>query len=280
MSNYSSFCCIFTALFQVLIKDKFLTTNSIKLAAANRIQELIKTFSEKRWISRDDLLHFYHSFEPDLKTSTFNWRIYSLKEQNVLETVGKGLYSLALKPIFQHGLEPRLKEISNKISKQYPIAKFCVWSTQWLTDLMIHQPGKFLLLVEPEPDAGESVFYFLRDNNYSNVYFHNDISHLDKYIYNNADTVIVKPLLTKAPLEKQKKYLIPSLEKILVDLYCDKAVFASCQGSELIHIFNNAYKKYRLNISRLSGYARRRGREAELKNFILKNTDLKELIQE
>jgi hypothetical protein len=244
------------------------------------IEKLKQRFTEQSYITREQLFDFYRSFEPDLKEATFGWRIYALKEKNLLKPVRQGVYTLLVKPQFHPSLEPRLKELANKINKQFPAARYCVWNTRWLNEWMIHQPGRFLLLLEIETTATESAFYFLKDESFKNVFLNPGDNLLERYIYEETETIIVKTLVTKAPIKKEKKISIPILEKILVDLFVDKKLFAPFQGNELVHIYNNAYKLYALNITKLLAYAKRRTREQELLDFITKNTNLTELLNE
>ena len=244
------------------------------------IEQLKQRFNQQPHITREELLSFYRSFEPDLKEATFGWRIYALKEKNLLKPVRKGVYTLLVKSQFHPSEDPKLKDLANKVSKQFPAARYCVWSTRWLNEWMIHQPGKFLLLVEIEASATESAFYFLKDSNYKNVFLNPDDNLLERYIYEQAETIIVKTLVSKSPVKKEQKIIIPSAEKILVDLFVDRKIFSPFQGSELVHIFNNVYKQYALNITKLLAYSKRRTKEQELLDFITKNTNLKELLSE
>ncbi len=241
------------------------------------IIQLQQQFAHHPHMTREELLGFYRSFEPDLKDSTFAWRIHSLKEKNLIKPIRKGVYTLSPKPQFHPQVEPKLRAIAIKLTKQFPTARFCVWSTKWLNDWMIHQPGRFLLLVEADAVATESVFYFLKDEHYKNVFLNPDETLLERYIYEETESIIVKPLVTKAPLEKEKQIVTPSLEKILVDLFIDQKLFSPFQGSELVHIYNTLYSKYTLNITRMTAYAKRRTKEEELLDFMTKNTHFAEL---
>ena len=87
-----------------------------------------------------------------------------------------------------------------------------------------------------------------------------------------SSDLIVKPLITKAPLEKGEKIATPSLEKILVDIFVDRKLFSVFQGSELVQIFNTLDSMYALNITRMTAYAKRRGKMQELIDFMTKNT--------
>lgn len=241
-------------------------------------EQLKQRFAGQPSITREELFDFYRSYEPNLKDATFGWRIYTLKEKNLLKPVKRGVYTLSGKPQFHPVLEPRIKELGAKISKQFPAAKNCVWSTKWFNEWTIHQPGRFLILAEAEISATKSVFYFLKDSNYKNVFLNPDESLLERYIYEQTETIVVKTLVSKAPLKKERNISIPSAEKILVDLFVDKKLFAPFQGSELVNIFNHVYKENALNITKLLAYAKRRTKEQQLLDFITKNTKLNELI--
>ncbi|HTN38289.1 MAG TPA: DUF6577 family protein, partial [Arachidicoccus sp.] len=151
-------------------------------------------------------------------------------------------------------------------------------STRWLNEWTIHQSGRFLTVVEVEASATESVFYFLKDANYKNVFLNPTEDIIEKYIYEHEETIIVKTLVTKAPIQQKKHLSVPTLEKILVDLFIDKKLYVPFQGGELINIFNTVYINYGINITKMLRYAKRRGKGEAMIEFITKNTLLKELV--
>jgi hypothetical protein len=65
-----------------------------------------------------------------------------------------------------------------------------------------------------------------------------------------------------------KKSHTPGIEKILVDLYCDKELFYSYQDDELSNIWTNIFKKYMVNKSTLFSYSRRRGKQKDIEEFM------------
>ena len=60
----------------------------------------------------------------------------------------------------------------------------------------------------------------------------------------------------------------------MVDLYCDKKLFAAFQGSELVHILNNAYNRYSIDFTKLYNYSKRRRKETEIMEFFSDKTDI------
>ena len=55
---------------------------------------LIEEFKGRESFTRDDLFDFYRQYEPDLKEGTFGWRIYELKDKNIIRSLKRGLYFL------------------------------------------------------------------------------------------------------------------------------------------------------------------------------------------
>lgn len=132
---------------------------------------------------------------------------------------------------------------------------------------MIHQPGRFYLLVEVNREATQSVFYFLRERKYS-VFIEPSEDIIEKYLSDERETVIVQSLVSEAPLQTINGISSPTIEKILVDIFCDDVIFAAQQGSEMRTIFQEAIKKYSINESRLLRYAdRRRKKESFFEYF-------------
>lgn len=87
--------------------------------------------------------------------------------------------------------------------------------------------------------------------------------------------MVLKSLSTRAPLQKitdkKLKITVPHLEKILIDLFCDSKTFYFYGGKELENIYANALDLYTIDFSRLLNYAKRRGKESEIRDFIENN---------
>jgi len=131
---------------------------------------------------------------------------------------------------------------------------------------MVHQPGRFHILVEVEKDAVESVFYFLKESKYL-VFIEPNSDILDKYLPDKNESLIIKSLVTEAPLQKIEGVNTVSLEKMLVDVFCDDVIFAAQQGSEMRNIFHEAKRKYVINENRLFRYANRRNKKDNFKKY-------------
>ena len=242
------------------------------------IEQLKQAFTGKESFSRNALYNFYLQFEPDLKETTFRWRIHDLKEKNLIRPISRNEFSFTQKPFFKPQLEEGERKSFTLIEKGFKSLKQAVWSTRIISEFMLHQPSRFFTLLEVEKDAIESVFYFLKDNNIKNVFLQPEGKEIERYISELNNAVVLQSLISKAPLQKVEKVSTVTLEKLLVDLFCDKKLFIAYQGSELVYIFNSAYQRYSIDFTKLLSYAQRRNKEADLIDFLSNKTDIPKTI--
>jgi hypothetical protein len=226
-------------------------------------------FNERQIIKSIEIVEFYRKNEPEIKSATLNWRIYSLVNSGLLQRIGRGLFAFGPGKIFIPEVSSKIKAINKKLKAKYSLLKICIWNTSVINEFMLHQPAKFFILVEVEEDAKEGVFYFLKENKFQ-AFLDPTIDIINRYALDNSDTVIVKSLTSEAPCQVVHEIVTITLEKLLVDVFCDDKIFAAQQGSELHYIFNTAFNKYTLNESRMLRYANRRRKKDSLNSFLNK----------
>jgi len=241
-------------------------------------EKLKQTFTGRESLSRQELFDFFLQFEPDLKESTFRWRIYNLKDKNIISPISRQRFTLAHKPIFEPLIGEHERKISTLIRKRFKELKFAVWSTRIVSEFMLHQPARFIIIVEVEKVAIEPVFYYLKDSNIKDVFLDPEEKEIDRYISGLENAVVVLPLVSKAPIQGIKSTATITIEKLLVDLFSDKQLFSAYQGGELAHIYDNAYRRYTINFTKLFSYATRRRKAQDVKNFLIQKTEIPQAI--
>ncbi|MBN2764417.1 MAG: hypothetical protein JXR41_15090 [Bacteroidales bacterium] len=233
---------------------------------------LIEEFKNKESFTREELFQFYRYFEPELKEGTFGWRIYDLKNRNIIKPIKRGVYVISCKPKYKPDISPNLLKIAIQLTEKFDEIKLCMWETVWLNEFVQHQTSKSILFIEVEKGFEESLFYAMKDNLHKEVFVNPDERAIDLYIAESNQPVIIKKLLTRAPLMKRTeskiRFFTPMLEKMLVDLFAEERLFYYLQGGELIHIYENALSKYTINFTRLFSYAKRREREHDIRLFL------------
>ncbi len=232
----------------------------------NTIRDKVQSyFKGQRTISKNRLVECILIDFPELKESSINVYLSRLKKEGLLKNPARGVYALKGKEMFYPVVDVKLKRLFNKIKKDYPFIEFCIWNTKWLNDFMRHQPFKFYTVLELEKDVTESVFYSLKEQG-KQVFLDPDAETFELYIHNSDDVIILKHLISEAPLQEFENVVIPSLEKLLVDMIIDTKVYAAQQG-ELDFIYTSAFEKFEVNKGKMKRYAYRRNRENEIENL-------------
>lgn len=132
---------------------------------------------------------------------------------------------------------------------------------------MLHQPGKFYTLIEVPKENIQPVFYFLSERK-KNVFLDPDVETLDLYTTQHRSSIIIKPLVTEAPIQNIQNINTTSLEKMLVDLFVDTELFSALQGTERSIIFKTAFERYTINFDKMLRYADRRRKKETFKNYL------------
>lgn len=243
----------------------------------NYINKLQDRFRDRESFSSNELLTFFKEWEPDLKETTFRWRIHELKQRSVLQSVRRGVFTLKTRPFFNLSPSDIGIKACKRILKLYPDLRICIWNTEHLSELMLHQPARSWDVLEVEGDAFDLVWNSALSNN---IGLPINAHHFGSFEYANANNTthkyFIKKLLTRAPVQsvEGEKYVHPTLEKVLVDIFCEPDFFFTFAGSEFSVMLNNAYHRFAVDFAKLLQYADRRNKAKDLKDLILTTTDI------
>lgn len=229
-------------------------------------QHIGRYLQGNRRLSKQNLIGRIKKDFPYWSDNTINMYLSKLKKEGVINTPSRGIYELDRSPLFQPKISNNLKKIYNKVKQEFPYITFCVWESIWLNDLMRHQLFKHYLIVEVEKDASESVFNFLSKTS-KNVFLNPDMKIFDLYIHGLDEAIIVKKIVSEAPLMEIQDVVVPTLEKLLVDMLIDINLFSAQQG-ETEFIMKSAMDRFTINELKMRRYALRRNREIEMENLI------------
>lgn len=224
-------------------------------------------FSDTDVFKTKDITAFFRSYDPELKKSTINWRVHHLVQEGVLERIGRGTFKLGHKKPFEPSIGKQQRSIAELIQSQFPYADYCVWNTSVINQFMVHQPMRFVDMVEVDKEAASNVFNVLKEEGYS-VFLKPGEEIMNNYLRDTSHPVIVKPLITEAPTQEIDYIPTITLEKLLVDLFADTVIFNAYQGKELSTIYRETFNAYTVNVKRLLRYADRRKQRLKLTDFL------------
>ena len=191
--------------------------------------------------------------------SSIKSTITRLVNSERLARVKRGVYSFipAMKNSFEIVIGEKEKQLNELLKEKFPFATFCIYNGGTLAPLQHHLSYNNATYIETERTVMESAFEYLRDNGYE-VYLNPKSDMMSTYINLKSAPIIIKPLKTEAPTTEQDGVVVPTLEKILVDIRKD-ADFSYLQGAESDNMLSNAESLYMINYSRMYRYGRRRG---------------------
>lgn len=179
------------------------------------------------------------------------------------------MYQFGEEKKFKPYLNDAHKKLFKDVDEKFPYAEKCIWSTSILNEFMIHQPVHFMTVIEIDREAQQNAFYFLRDRG-SEVFLEMDADLIGRYSSTDKETVLVKALITEAPTQTVDEVHTVTLEKVLVDVFCDRNLFSAFQGGERSTIFEEAFAKYTINQNKLLRYAGRRGKREDVSEYLEK----------
>jgi hypothetical protein len=216
-----------------------------------------------------DILIFYREGEPAIPSSTVNWRVYTLVNKGILLRVGKGKFRFGKGSLYIPEVDNRIIRISKLIKEKFPFIKYCIWLSSSIIEFGHHIPRTNIILVDTERDSMESLFYTLKDE-FKTVFHKPGKDLCDNFINDLQKPIILRPLVSEAPLQFIKNTPTITLEKLLVDALVDEE-FEFLKGNEINHVYKNAIARYSVNISKLIRYADRKRKKPEILRILRTN---------
>jgi len=224
----------------------------------NISNEIIKFATNKQSFSRKELFENFCN----LPEKSLSQQLYRLLKTNRLERIKQGFYRL---PISLFAVSDEIKQLNEILKQQFPFADFCFWSSDVLMPFMHHIPNLNFIYVDVENDVAESVFNFLKSNQTKSIFFRPNKEEFYRYI-TGKEAIIIRGLISESPLQTIENVLVPTLEKVLVDIAGDME-FDFLQGAEITYFYRNVLERHEINKRKLLRYASRRGRREEVEQL-------------
>ncbi|MEM0991398.1 MAG: DUF6577 family protein [Bacteroidota bacterium] len=224
-------------------------------------------FKDHNFFTNKEIYNFYAEKEKEISKSTVNWRIYQLVQSGKISRIGRGRFIVGAPKTFKPLPKRKELKISKELKQGFPFLDYCIWNSNIIQELSIHQAQNHFIIVETDRDSLEAVFQHLKAN-HKHVYLKPTKDAVENYLLDIANPIIIQNLVSEAPTQLIKDLPSTSIEKLLVDLVSYKALFYFYQGYELINIFQRALEKYTVNRSTLFRYASRRKKKAKIQEIL------------
>lgn len=223
--------------------------------------------------SRNELLMEMMKCGAIVSIASLNAGIDKMLQRGDIARVGRNAYYVPPHYMrrYEYDYSKQARSVVQRIEERYPYLDFVVFELIQLNEFVNHQLAHNTIFVYAEPFATEFVFDMLWDCYDGMVLLKPSRKEYDRYW--DEDAVVVKKLVSEAPLARRAKWK-SRLEKILVDLFADKLLRDLLSPAELSRVYQDSFHKYIIDESSLFRYAKRRSKAKRIRRFIHEETDI------
>lgn len=221
------------------------------------ITDYINQFAEENSaFSRSDILSAAKL--KGISAHSLDCALSRMVQSHRLKRDEKGIYSPAEESAFPIVLTDMETRIAAWMNEQFPRMTYSLYNGQTFAPLQHHLSYNTITYVEVDKWNTQTVFDRMRDAGFGvPVYLCPDSDFIYNYVNFGQSGIIVKKLITEAPLQKRGVLKVPTLEKLLIDIRVD-ADLSYLSGFEAARMLENARSLYSIKESRLRRYAKRR----------------------
>jgi len=218
---------------------------------------------------RKDFVSWLESSYPSGSVRSMDTELRQMVAAGILERIGYGQFRLCpdVKPPYIPAVSPEMKTLFSGIQERYPYAEFCIWQARSISSFMQHVPSIDVLILETDRSAAEAVYEDVREMAGDRTVLLRPTEKEYRLYASGTPSLLVKDLISEAPVIRVGGVTTASLEKILVDITIAPE-FEFARGSELYTIYENADQLYRIDKKTMLRYATRRGKKDEIEKLI------------
>lgn len=218
--------------------------------------------------SHQELIKLLKNNYPQMRDSSYHWAVCGMLKSGSLTKIARNVYVVQnerKKPVYRPAYSDLAAKLISQVSDKYPSVHFTVFETALMNDFLNHLVAQNTVYIQMEKDVSIFVFRFLQELGYDHLLY--KLNKDDYALYWKKDCIVVTDLISEAPLSASAPHEI-CLEKMLVDMYCDKLISSAYSKSEYPEALKQAMETYHIEPEKMMRYARRRGREDEMKKIL------------
>ena len=231
---------------------------------------LKEKLKKKKQFTTKQLLLLLAEYYPDLKLNTYAWKINQLKNEGLIQQIGRGLYAFDKKPDYEPIISKSTKELYTRVKHFIPCQPFVMYDSHTFLSLIDADMKNNLIFFMVNRHKLDLFFYDIRSVK-DKVFMNPCREVYEKHIYPSKEAVILLPLLSDTPLHKFNGYYTLALEAILVNVFIHANTGILINKKNLKMLYHKAFNNYNINIKKLLRYAARRERRNEIEEFLKNN---------
>lgn len=233
----------------------------------------LKILERKTTFSRADIMETMQENGKEISDASFKAKLQKMLKEGLIVRVGRNKYCVAKDGvgIYSYEYSNDAKEVAEVLGKRFPYLEFTIMDFVQLNEFVNHQLAHNVVYVSVEQDLGDFVFEALKEKYPGKVLINPTLEIYHQYWYDGM--IVIGKLVSEAPMGQNEKWNT-RIEKLLVDVITNPILLSSISEKELTNIYEEAFAKYAVDESCMFRYAKRRGAEKKIREFIKKNTNV------
>ena len=231
----------------------------------------LEQLSSKTSFNRAELHKAMESYGKKISEASFKKKLQDLLKQQEIVRVGRNAYRVSSDHMahYHYDYSDLVVQLSHIISSSFPYVDYSIFELRQLNEFLNHQVAHNTVFLSVESDVMSFVFETLKESFSGKVLISPTKELFNQYWCDNM--IVLNKRVTETPKGLGESWH-SRIEKVLVDLITEPLIQDSINKSEYDNIFEDVFSRYIVDESCLFRYARRRGADKELKDFIINNT--------
>ncbi len=233
----------------------------------------LKFLENKTTFSRAELMETIQENGKKISEASFKLELQKMLKAGTIVRVGRNKYCEAKNGvgIYAYEYSDDAKAVAEILKKKFPYLDFTIMDFVQLNEFVNHQLAHNVIHVSVEENLGEFVFDELKEKYPGKVLINPTPEIYHQYWYDGM--IVVGKLVSEAPMGQKEKWNT-RIEKLLVDVITNSILLSSVSETELKNIYEEAFNKYVIDESCMFRYAKRRGAEKKIREFIKEKTNV------
>lgn len=243
-----------------------------------RMQERIQAYylhllKDEVKFSREELLDAMQKDGREVGEAAFKANLQKLLKYGEILRVGRNAYCVANNGLRSYTYEhsERAENTAECINERFPFLDFRIMEYVQLNEFVNHQFAHNVVFVSVEGDLASFVFDVLKERNPGKVLINPTPEIYHQYWCD--DMFVVDKLVSEAPVGQGERW-DTRIEKLLVDVFANPILQSTVSKAELPNIYEGAFEKYAIDESCMFRYAKRRGADIKIREFIKEKTKI------
>ena len=237
------------------------------------IAYFLNLLENKETFSRAELMEVMQENGKAISEASFKLELQKMLKKGEIVRVGRNKYCVAKDGVgvYTYEYSTDAKAVAEVLKDKFPYLDFTIMDFVQLNEFVNHQLAHNVIYVSVESDLGEFVFDTLKEKYPGKVLINPTPEIYHQYWYDGI--IVIGKLVSEAPMGQKEKWNT-RIEKLLVDVLTNSILLSCVSDAELANIYEEAFAKYAIDESCMFRYAKRRGAEKKIREFIKKNTNV------